>query len=137
MSIFGLEFENDIVIFEISTLEFVYLKNFVKKQKCLIWVFLGSNFKELLSYLKSAPSNLSNCNISWKNENAEIWYRKYLIWVFLGLNFEKLLSYLKSAPSNLSNCKTSQKKIKTPKFGTKSDLFGYFWVRILKHYCHI
>ena len=23
------------------------------------------------------------------------------------------------------------------KFGTKNALFGYFWARILKHYCHI
>ena len=31
--IFGLEFENYILIFEISTLKFVYLQNFVKKMK--------------------------------------------------------------------------------------------------------
>ena len=43
---FQLEFENNIVIFEISTFEFVQLQNFVQKQKCLnlgperlIWVF--------------------------------------------------------------------------------------------------
>ena len=24
-----------------------------------------------------------------------------------------------------------------PKFGTKSALFGYFWAKILKYYCHI
>ena len=35
LGIFGLEFENNIVIFEISTLEFVKLQNFAKKQKCL------------------------------------------------------------------------------------------------------
>ena len=35
LSTCGLEFENDIVIFEISTLEFVYLQNFAKKQKHL------------------------------------------------------------------------------------------------------
>ena len=33
--IFGLEFENTIVMFEISTLEFRM------DQKCLIWVFWG------------------------------------------------------------------------------------------------
>ena len=32
-------------------------------QKCLIWVFLGRNLKITLLYLKSAPSNLSNCKI--------------------------------------------------------------------------
>ena len=33
LGIFGLEFENNIVIFEISTLEFVYLQNLALKQK--------------------------------------------------------------------------------------------------------
>ena len=33
--IFGLEFENTFVIFEISTLEFVLLQNFVEKRKRL------------------------------------------------------------------------------------------------------
>ena len=27
--------------------------------------------------------------------------------------------------------------MKIPKIGTKSTLFGYFWARILKNYCHI
>ena len=35
LSTFGLEFENNIVIFEIITLKFAYLQNFTKKQKCL------------------------------------------------------------------------------------------------------
>ena len=35
LAIFGLEFENNIVIFEMSTLKSVYLQNFTKKQKCL------------------------------------------------------------------------------------------------------
>ena len=35
LSIWGPEFENNIVIFEISTVEFVCLQNFAKKQKCL------------------------------------------------------------------------------------------------------
>ena len=33
--IFGQEFYKNIVRFEISTLKFVYLQNFTKKQKCL------------------------------------------------------------------------------------------------------
>ena len=32
-------------------------------QKCLSWVFLGWNLKVIKSYLKSAPSNSSNCKI--------------------------------------------------------------------------
>ena len=35
LGVFGLEFENNIVMFEISTLEFVLLQNFDKKLKCL------------------------------------------------------------------------------------------------------
>ena len=34
-------------------------KSQIWDQKCLIWVFLGKNFKKLLWYLKSASSNLS------------------------------------------------------------------------------
>ena len=65
LGILGLEFENNIVIFEISTLEFVQLQNFAEKQKCLnlgpkmpylgifdqkcfIWVILGKNFKNAI-----------------------------------------------------------------------------------------
>ena len=59
---FGLELENNIVMFEISALKFVYLQILVERQKCLnlgpkmpylvvfqqkclIWVFMGKNFK--------------------------------------------------------------------------------------------
>ena len=62
--------------------------------KCLIWAFLTKNalfgkfsvriFKKLLSYLKSAPLNLSNCKILWRNKTAKIWDQKCLIWVFSG-----------------------------------------------------
>ena len=52
-------------------------------------------------------------------------------------NLKMILSYLKSAPSNLSNCKISRKNKKKLKFGIKNTLFGYFWARISKNYCHI
>ena len=74
-----------------------------KNKKCLnlepkmpYWVFLTKNaqfgcfgakiLKKLLSYLQSAPSNLSNCKISWKNKNAQISDQECLIWVFLTKN---------------------------------------------------
>ena len=41
------------------------------------------------------------------------------------------LLYLKSAPSNLSIA-NYRERIKILKFGDKTALFGYFWVRILK-----
>ena len=33
-------------------------------KKCLSWVFWGQNYKKLLSYLKSTPSNLSEMSLS-------------------------------------------------------------------------
>ena len=76
-----------IVIFEISAFELVRLQTFMKKQKCLNFgpkmpylgfleqkclfgYFWARIFKKLLSYLKSAHSNLSICEISRKNNNA-------------------------------------------------------------------
>ena len=46
--------------------------------------------KMILSYLKSALSNLSKCKILRKNKNAYTWGQKCLLWVFLGYNFKKL-----------------------------------------------
>ena len=58
LDIFRPEFEKTIVIFEISTFEFVGKKLNLET----IWVFLDWILKTLLSYLKSAPSNISNMN---------------------------------------------------------------------------
>ena len=35
------------------------------------------------------------------------------------------------------SCKKIHEKTKMPKFGTKNALFGYFWARIFKTFCHI
>ena len=42
----------------------------------------------IFSYLKSTPSNLSNCKILQKDKNAEIWDQKYFVGVFLRKNFK-------------------------------------------------
>ena len=98
----------------------------MRKQKWLnlgpkmpYWVFLTKNalfgyfwariLIKLLWDLKSAPLNLSNCKISQKHKNAEIWDQEGLIWVLLCWNLKTILSYLKSAPSNWSKCKISWK----------------------------
>ena len=54
LSVLARNFGKAIVIFEISTLEFVLLQSFVQKVKfpCQISVFWGWNLKILLSYLK-------------------------------------------------------------------------------------
>ena len=82
LGIFGLEFENNFVIFEISALKLLYLQNFTKKQKCL--------------------------NLGPKSTYSGIFDQKYLIWVFLGKNFKNILSYLKRTSLNFSNCKVLQ-----------------------------
>ena len=53
-------------------------------------------FEIAFVYLKSASSNLSNCEISQKEKQKCLNLRP---------KFKKLLSYLKSVPSNLSNRK--------------------------------
>ena len=115
---FGLEFRKTIVIFKISTFELVQLKNFVKKQKCqilgpkmpyldifdqkcLLWVFLGKNFKKavvifVISTLKFVY--LQNFTEKQKHLNLD---QKCLIYEFLGWNLRTIWSYLKSASSNL------------------------------------
>ena len=121
LGIFGLEFENNIFILQISTLEFVLLQNFEEKQKCL-------NVGRKMLYLGTFDQK---CFIwVFSNKNVSFGY-------FCGRILKMLLSYLKSAPSNLSNCKILQKKTKIPKFGTKNALYEYLWARILKNYCHI
>ena len=74
LGIFGLEFENNFVIFEITALEFVYLQNLALKQKwlnleskmpylssfdkkCLISVFLGENVKNTSIICEISPLN--------------------------------------------------------------------------------
>ena len=102
-------------------------------KNALFGYFWARILKKLLSYLKSAPSNLSICKISRKNKNAYIWDQICLFCVFLGWNLKTILSYLKSAPSNLSKCKIHE-TMQRPKFESKNTWFGYFWVRIWKNY---
>ena len=55
LGIFGLEFENKIVIFEISTLEFVQLQNIVEKQQCLN---LGPKMLDFCIFGKEFENNI-------------------------------------------------------------------------------
>ena len=78
LGIFGLGFEKNYVIFETSTFEFAKIKSFMLKKKkekqrtnsVLFGIFFNWNFKKLLSYLKSAPSNLPKCNVSCKPKKS-------------------------------------------------------------------
>ena len=41
-----------------------------------IWIFLGCNFKKLLSCLKSPLSNLPEYKVLCKNKSPEMWDQK-------------------------------------------------------------
>ena len=53
---------------------------------------LCSIFEKLLSYLKTAPSNSSNCKVCYKNKKSLNLGSKIPYLVALGSIFEKLLS---------------------------------------------
>ena len=109
-------------------------------KKCLICVFLRKNFKKPLSYLKSEPSNLSNCKVLRRNKNAYIWDKKSLIWVFSTKNLGSFLAgiwqkycYTWNQHSQICLNVKYPGKTKMPKFGNKNALFGYFWAGIFKN----
>ena len=56
-------------------------------QNCLLWVFYEWNLKKILSYLKSASSNLSNYKNLGKNENTYLDPKISYLGIF-GLQFE-------------------------------------------------
>ena len=98
------------MILEISTLKFVQLQKFEKKQQCL--------------------------NLGPKCLVGPFWPRTPNLGIF-ALDVKKnLLPYLKSGTSNFSICKFC-KKTKMPKFGNKYACFGCFLVGTWKQYCHI
>ena len=71
-------------------------------KNAIFLVFLDWSLKRILSYLKSAPSNLSNCKILRKNKMPKFGEKNALSVHFWARIFKIFLSYLKSAPSNLS-----------------------------------
>ena len=88
-NVLKLEFENSILIFEINTLEFVYLKNLAKKKKkkiplkfgiknVLFVYFSARIWKMLLWYLKSASCSLPFSKIGPKT--PDFWYFWVGIW---------------------------------------------------------
>ena len=55
------------------------------------------NLKRILSYLKSAPSNLSNCKISGKNKNHGLLKIDGLICCIISKEIEGLQFFLKTS----------------------------------------
>ena len=105
-------------------------------KKCLILVFLGWNLKKLLPYLKSTPSNLSDCKFREKTKMSQFGTKNASLGYFWAGIWKKYCHIWNQHP-RLCLIAKFYKKTKIPKFGTKNALFGYFWTRILKNYCHI
>ena len=82
LSVVGLEFENIIVMFQISVLEFVLLESVVQKLKSLnlgpkmpYFGIFGLELEKIVIFeklpdLKSALSNLPNCKFHEKSKNV-------------------------------------------------------------------
>ena len=52
-----------------------------------------------------------------------------------GLKFEKNIVIFDNSLRICQNTNFCESKM--PKFGTKNVLFGYFWARLFRDYCHI
>ena len=131
MHIFGLGFENIIAMFQNSILEFVLLQSLVQKEKslnfgpknALFWNFWAGIWKK--SYLKSAPSNLSNCK--FREERKIPKYGTKNVW--FGYFWARILeSYCQVLNQHLRICLIAKfcKETKMLTFRTKNALFQYF-----------
>ena len=141
LDIFGLKFENNIIIFDISTLKFFQLQNFVEKRKCLklgpkmpYWGTFGLECSKAIVIFEISILKFVSLQILIKKKSLNLG-PKCLIWVFLTKNTLfgyfgakiLVLRYLMSAPSNLSNCKALQKKQRCLNLGPKMSYLGIFW----------
>ena len=111
------------------------MENFVKRWKLLnlgpkisyLGIFELEFLKKLLSYLKSAPSNLSNCKIFGKKLKRLSLGPKMAYLDIFGLEFENnIIMFETNTPKKCLN------------LGPKILLCVlYFWAGIWKYYCHI
>ena len=108
LGFFGLEFEKNIVIFEISTLEFVELIKFAEKtekpkfrrKKALFGYFWNIILKTIVIfeintlkfvYLQNFMKNPKRINLEPKMPDLGIFDQKCLIWLLLGKKYEKTI----------------------------------------------
>ena len=85
-----------------------------------------------MSYLLSAPSNLSNCSL-FRKKPEHIWLQHALFGYFWVRIFKKYCCIWNQHPPNCLMAKFFE-KINMPKLRTKNVLFGYFLTRIKKNY---
>ena len=151
LGILWVEFEKLIVTFGISTLGFVWLENFTKKQKRLN---LGPKMTKFVT--KNALFGCFGAGI-WKqywhflNQHHHIWLiplfreimkipkfgTKNASCVYYRLEFLKICCHIWYQQPQICVIAKFHEKTKIPKLGIKNALFGYFWAGIWKQYCHI
>ena len=93
------------------------------RTKRALFGYFGARTLKNLSYLKSAPSNLSNYKISrFRKKNALLRYFSTII----------LKNYCHIWNQSLQICLISKfrEEIKMHKFGTKNAIFGYLWPKM-------
>ena len=132
LGIYGLEFENVIVIFEISALEFSLLQSLVWKWKSLIlgpkMPYLGfcrlTFERKLLLYLKQ-PRILQNAKLHAKSKILKFG-TKYALFGYFWAEILKKHCDIWSQRPRMCLLAMFRAKIKILKFGTKNGLFGCF-----------
>ena len=82
-------------------------------------------------YIGDQQSRICHCKILCNNENALIWDQKCLIWVFWSNTFKKNCCNVWNQHPQIFLIAKFCEKTKTPKFGIKNTIFGYFWLKIL------
>ena len=143
--IFGHKFQKTIVIFEISTLKFSKLKNFLKKQKCL-------NLGRSKTYFSIFLPRTRKCYCRIWNQHPQIFQmtkflkKKTKMPKFVTINalsghfWARILkSCCRIWDQHHQICQIAKfcEKAKMAKYGIKNAWSGYFWAGILKFFCHI
>ena len=105
-------------------------------KKCLIFLVLEQNLKELLPYLKSAPLNLSKCKIPCKTKNFELETKNGLMDTFAP-EFEKTTVIFKIGTFEFVKMRKFRIKFKKINLGPKLSYLGNFGLKIEKNYCRI
>ena len=105
------------VIFEISTLKFVFhekpkMPKFGTKNACFGY-FSGGIWKKYFHIWNHHACIYLIAKFGRKTKMSKFGTKNGLFGCFLARLLEKLLSYLKSAPSNLPNCKIFRKNKNT------------------------
>ena len=105
-------------------------------RNCSIWIFLCWNLKIVFSYLKSTPSNFSNCKVWGKNKILEFETKICFICVFWAAIL-KNYCHIWNQCSGVCLIEELDAKIRILKFSTKNTWFGNFKAQIWKYFCHL